>query len=260
MGSVAYSADRRAEVFFASFPSRRLNLGCGTDIRAEYTNVDMHDYGQANTIVGDVRNLNTLPSGNFDEIVAWDILEHIRHRETNDVLFEWNRLLGMGGRLNIRTTYLNGLVRLMEDSSYQTVKGQMILLTNLFSRQLIDGDYHLNAFTEPMIRFNLWATGFEIEDVSIRDGWIWDIWAVKSRSLVEPDLLDADDGAEDFVRRAYVRILGREADPEGLSVILERMADHWSREEVVRFLWSSEEHQASLVETAPVFSDPQPTQ
>ena len=98
-------------------------------------------------MVGEITDLPSLPSSNFEEIIAQDILEHIKFRDTLRALHEWNRLLVVGGRLYIRSTYLNGLARLFEKPENLAIEKQLMLLTNLFSRQLVPGDFHLTAFT-----------------------------------------------------------------------------------------------------------------
>lgn len=80
----------------------RLNLGCGTDIREGWVNLD----SVALPGVDVVHNLDEfpipLPTGRFEEIVCNDILEHI---ELVPVLRELHRLLAPGGVLHIRSPH-----------------------------------------------------------------------------------------------------------------------------------------------------------
>ncbi len=252
MSDTNYAVDPRAPAFFASYPSRKLNLGSGADIRDGYTNIDMHFYGVPNSLVGDVTNLDQLPSGNFDEIVAQDILEHIRFKETPMVLYEWNRLLRPGGRIFIRSTYLNGLLRLFEMKEHQSIGMQLTLLTNLFSRQLVDGDYHFTAFTEPMMRFYLWATSFDIETISVMDGWIFEIWAVKRHDIVAADI-QAVPNDKKFLQAIYRHLLNREVDVTGLKDYGEQLVSGSLRADITKQIWTSEEYQSYLVDSSPVF-------
>jgi len=245
--------DPRASAFFLSFPSRKLNLGSGADIREGYTNVDMNDYGRPDTMVGEITDLPGLPSSNFEEIIAQDILEHIKFRDTLRALHEWNRLLVVGGRLYIRSTYLNGLARLFEKPENQPIEKQLILLTNLFSRQLVPGDFHLTAFTEPLMRFYLWAAKFRIDTVSIKDGWIFEVWAVKESDCYSLEIAHSSLDDERFVRSAYQQILCREADPAGLEGFLAQLRSGMGRSALLKTLWVSDENQARLAATCPPF-------
>jgi SAM-dependent methyltransferase len=76
----------------------RLNLGCGTDIRAGYVNLDsaalpgvdvVHDIGE-----------RPLPfdAESFDEILCKDVLEHV---ELVPTMRELHRILRPGGRLRV---------------------------------------------------------------------------------------------------------------------------------------------------------------
>ena len=253
MPQPTYPADRRASSFFASYPSRKLNLGSGADIREGYTNVDMNVYDQPNTLVGEITDLPDLPSSNFDEIIAQDILEHIKFRDTLRALHEWNRLLAVGGRLYIRSTYLNGLTRLFERAENQPIDRQLMLLTNLFSRQLVPGDFHLTAFTEPLMRFYLWASNFRIDSISIKDGWIFEVWAVKESGCHSLELVSSDIDQRQFVRAAYQQILRREPDPSGLDSFVAQLNAGVSREIVLKALWVSDENQARLAAACPRF-------
>jgi|SRR5690242_13726071 len=194
---------------------RKLNLGCGFDYRPGYVNVDMHASTNPD-LVADVLDLSMLPRAFYDEIIAQDVLEHFRWCETPRALFEWNRLLRKGGTLFIRTTYLGGLARRFEYEEFQDIATQKLLIVNLFSQQLMKGDYHLTAFSERLIRYYLWETGYEIANISIRDGWLFEIYAHKVVEYYNEDLLYSDMTNNDLVREVYRRVLEREPEEDGL--------------------------------------------
>lgn len=83
-------------------PGRRLNLGCGTDIRPGFVNLDV----AALPGVDVVHDLDVLPlpfdDGTFAEIVCKDLLEHI---DLIGVLRECHRILVPGGLLHMQSPH-----------------------------------------------------------------------------------------------------------------------------------------------------------
>jgi SAM-dependent methyltransferase len=80
----------------------RVNLGCGTDIRDGWVNIDRHD--APGVIQYDISRL-PLPfeSGVVDEILASHVLEHLPCWE--DLMPELHRILRPGGILEVRVPY-----------------------------------------------------------------------------------------------------------------------------------------------------------
>lgn len=81
---------------------RRLNVGCGTDIREGYVNLDIAPLPGVDM----VHDMHKLPlpfqSEEFDEILCKDVLEHL---EYIDVLRELHRILRVGGVLIVRVPH-----------------------------------------------------------------------------------------------------------------------------------------------------------
>lgn len=84
--------------FQKSSKNNKLNLGCFTDRRPDYVNIDI-DPNVRPDITADVRKLHMLPDNSCSEILASHILEHFYESEVVPVLREWNRLLVPGGKL-----------------------------------------------------------------------------------------------------------------------------------------------------------------
>jgi SAM-dependent methyltransferase len=80
----------------------RLNLGCGTDIREGFVNLD----AAALPGVDVVHDLDVLPlpfeDGAFREIVCQDVLEHV---DLVGVLRECHRILAPGGAVHVRSPH-----------------------------------------------------------------------------------------------------------------------------------------------------------
>ena len=162
------------DVFAWELHPRRLNLGCGWDKRDGFLNIDLHGFHEPD-LVADVRNLDMLPSGQYDEIVAQDVLEHLTRADGPVALREWARLLRIGGQLVLRLPDLIGLLdtlRASDDPAHQTNMVQC-----LFGTQAYNGDFHLNGFTEALLRHALHDAGFDVESLVGRDGWLFDVVA-----------------------------------------------------------------------------------
>lgn len=84
----------------------RLNLGCGKDIRAGYTNIDIFP-ASPEVVRGDFTDLTKLKIADesAEEIVAIDAIQYIRHEQVPDVLIQWGQKLAKGGTLHIESYY-----------------------------------------------------------------------------------------------------------------------------------------------------------
>jgi predicted SAM-dependent methyltransferase len=161
---------------------KKLNLGCGWDLREGYINVDFQDFHKPD-LVADVRELSSLPSGWFEEIVAQDVLEHLPRLDTPRTLAEWNRLLCIGGLLHLRMPNIVGLAELLVRAENAGIENQKHLVQCLFGTQAYTGDWHLTSFTEPLVRHYLAEAGFDIVKLGSRDHWLFEVIAKKSRSV-----------------------------------------------------------------------------
>ena len=81
---------------------RKLNLGCGRDIKQGFINLDSIKLPGVD-VVHDIENL-PLPFSNeeFDEILCQDVLEHIKYIP---VLKDLHRILKTRGKLSIRVPH-----------------------------------------------------------------------------------------------------------------------------------------------------------
>lgn len=225
---------------------QKLNVGCGFDYRQGYVNVDMHARHKPD-VVADVLDLATFPTGFYEELIAQDVLEHVTRADVRKALFEWNRVLAMGGRIFIRTTELGGLVRLLEAPEHRGILDQERLIQNVFGTQAYTGDFHLNGFTEQLFRFYMWEAGFEVESLTLFHGAFLDSWGRKTRELGFSDEPSDD---QDFVERTFRRVLGREPRPDELSVDLGAPN---ARRALVMKLLLCDEHRDAMRRDPPTF-------
>lgn len=77
---------------------KKLNIGCGKDLRDGYINIDIVDYG-GNV----VHDLNKVPypfeDNTFDEILASHVMEHLNN--FNSTVTELHRILKPNGILTV---------------------------------------------------------------------------------------------------------------------------------------------------------------
>lgn len=79
----------------------KLNLGCGTDLRIGYINVDIRSDVGAD-LVHDITRQFPYSDGVADEIVARDVIEHLTLSQQEQLFTELHRLLISGGNLHLR--------------------------------------------------------------------------------------------------------------------------------------------------------------
>lgn len=98
----------------------KLNLGCGTDIRDGYVNVD---FRQTHPSVVQV-DLSKFPwpfeDDSADEILMLDFLEHFPYAQTKLILLECYRLLKMDGTLVVQVPDGVHLARALMQEGYYT--------------------------------------------------------------------------------------------------------------------------------------------
>lgn len=225
------------------FP-RKLNLGCGLDLRAGYLNVDLNAFNKPD-LVGDVRDLPMLPNGKYEEINAQDVLEHLPRTATASALREWNRLLRMGGTLVLRVPSLEGLAELFRKN--RSFNKQRELMQCLFGTQAYTGDFHMTSFTRLLLEGYLERTGFKLVRIDMMDGWLFNV-AAKKVAQVGPSL-DSQRASllkiandSDFVFEAYELLLRRKPDSGGQGFFLgSLMEGQLTREQVLCIIEGSPE-------------------
>ncbi len=170
-------------VFDPTGHPRKLNLGCGFDLREGYLNVDLQDFHRPD-LVADVRDLSMLPSDSFDEVVAMDVLEHLPRSDTARALAEWNRVLRVGGLLRLETSDITACGRYLIE--HDTATEHDGLLARLFGTQGYTGDFHLAGFTDLSLAQVLHDAGFHRTVVGTKDGWLLTSVSEKTDGVPDP--------------------------------------------------------------------------
>jgi hypothetical protein len=168
--------------------SRLLNIGCGYDKRAGYLNIDMDPACEPDFLVGP-NNADALPSNYFEKVLAKDVLEHIPRTQTLSALLQWAQYLKVGGRLELQTSSVYGIVDMMRQK--ETFEYHYGMSVCMFGSQAHAGDFHYTGFTEQTLRVHLLAAGFMPLSIKIDDGWLFHVQAIKFEDwTVEPKATD----------------------------------------------------------------------
>lgn len=209
---------------------KRLNLGCGFDIRAGYLNVDLNDFHSPD-LVADISDLRELPSGFYDEIIAQDVLEHMTREVAKKAFIEWTRILSDVGVLKIRVPSMIGLLGLLKTHPW-TVEAHSHIVHLMFGTQAYNGDFHQSGFTPPILLDWARNAGVMLTSAKEMDGWLYDVEFAKIRYPSN----------EEFIHASYFEFLGRAGDQEGIDTYLNLLdSGKISREDLIIILCSSEE-------------------
>ena len=184
----------------------KLNLGCGRDIRAGYTNVDARPLADNVTNV----DLSSLPwpwtDDSAEEIMMLDFLEHFSYRKTDKILQECWRILKPGGLLVVQVPDFEecakAVLRVLPFDCNNCEKQIVFIprdecphcghlradsddaaLNRLYGGQDYEGNWHHTAFTKDRMRRYLTRSGFDsfqdLELVHQRINWNFKMSAVK---------------------------------------------------------------------------------
>ncbi len=136
-----------------------LNLGCGRDVKEGFVNIDLFS-DNPNVVGMDVRKLE-LPDNCADFILASDILEHFPHRETDNILKEWARVLKPDAELMIRCPSL----KLQAEAYMAGVWNADVASYMIFGGQTNPGDYHCAGFDERTITARLDKAAMDVIEI-----------------------------------------------------------------------------------------------
>lgn len=212
---------------------RKLNLGCGHDLRDGYINVDLHARHNPD-LVADITKLDMLPSQGFDEIVAQDVLEHLERQKVQGAVVEWANLLAVGGVLRVRVPSLEHMLKALCRPENRSAKKADEIIHLIFGTQAYTGDYHLSGFTAAVLEARLENAGLKVCNAMLMYDMVYDVTARKCEQLTDP---------LEFVHNSYFAVLGRPADPDGLEYFSAKLSSNeLSRDQVLEILKNSDEY------------------
>ena len=143
-------------------PRKRLNIGCGNDIKDGYINID--EFVENNSITK-MSMLNLDFAGNFiDEIYTSHSLEHFGKDGVKQVLKECYRVLKTDGILKIEVPNLEKVLQNWLDTKEEDRWG--FPLDTIFGIQDNPGEFHKTGFTKQHLIDTVKQAGFDIDEIN----------------------------------------------------------------------------------------------
>lgn len=147
---------------------KKINIGCGTDIREDYINVD-HRAIDGVDVVADVLDL-PFPPNSLDEVFASHVAEHFIEKDLKAIIKYWFSLLSEGGVIRL-------IVPNIEEMAKRYAHGEISweqLRSVALGGQDYASDYHFNHFSvksmEKFINDTLPRADFVVVDSSRQNG------------------------------------------------------------------------------------------
>jgi len=126
---------------------KTLNIGAGERIYDYYptnnykcVNFDERDI-EGIDVKGDVKNLNMFSDGEFDLILASDIIEHFPISQIQGMLKEWSRVLAADGMIEFRLPNLAAICK-----QYISNKDARNVSWLLYGGQDYSGNFHYTGY------------------------------------------------------------------------------------------------------------------
>ena len=140
-------------------------------------------------ICADVRDLSALASESFDAVYMAHLLEHFERHELTVVMNEVERVLKLGGFVEIRVPHVQAVFEAvvngadLDDPLYQSAMGPIDALDVLFGhgRSLAEGKNfmaHRTAFTPGLLERVLTSSGLKIELLQPTDGMRFELCGI----------------------------------------------------------------------------------
>ncbi len=131
---------------------KKLNLGCGTDIREGFINLDIADLEGVDV----VHNINILPlpfeDNHFDFIVCQDVLEHV---DLIPVMKELHRILKKDAEMQIRVPHFTSANSYCDPTHKRSFTARTFdFFTNQSSLRNYYFDFHFEKIVHRKITFS----------------------------------------------------------------------------------------------------------
>ncbi len=191
---------------------KRLNLGCGTDLREGYVNVDFREPCDEKWDI--TQSPWPVEDDSIDEILMFDIFEHVSYLCADSVLFQTWRVLKPEGYVDIQVPDFEHCSYAALDTGaylcnscgassnrFSFVKGKRsccecgqsvydigrAAIQRLYGGQDYEGNFHFNAFTKELLVEQLKRVGFgDFEFLEKHHMWL--NWSIKIRAHKTGDI------------------------------------------------------------------------
>ena len=142
-------------------PPKRLNLGCGNDIKPGYINVDKYNNTKQVDYQWDLGKLE-VEDGELDEIYTAHVFEHIGINDIYAVVEEWRRALKPNGDLIIRMPNLEHEVKIWLEAPAEK---KWMEVSRIFGSQSHEGNTHFNGFNPDSLKSFIERFDFDVLEV-----------------------------------------------------------------------------------------------
>src|SRR5262249_51539157 len=103
-------------------------------------------------------------------------------------------------------------------------------------------------------RFYLWECGFDIVELRLNGGWLFECTARKARDYSFEELIRSRSDDDAFLTEAYEEILFRPPDQHGFPQFRRELQEgRLTRRDVVKFFLLSDERKQKMIAKAPAF-------
>jgi predicted SAM-dependent methyltransferase len=144
----------------------KLNLGCRSDIRPGFVNIDIQEFPGVDQVL-DAVTMTGYADNSIDFIVAQHLLQFIPRAKTVTALQNWLRILKPGAPLEIRVTDLAVVTRSLYLNNISQEMGlhHEMVISFLYGKQRDQHDICQNGFTSDFLQGILVGVGYQINNV-----------------------------------------------------------------------------------------------
>ena len=157
-GQLKNVIDEIEDLYGISSENLKLNLGCGTDIKPGYVNIDRYNNIAEVDLKADLGDL-PFDDRSVGEIYLSHVFEHIGLPDIYAIINEWKRVLRVGGKLVLRLPNLEHEVKLWLDTPDDK---KWFAVHKIFGSQSHEGNTHLNGHNPDSLKAFIESFNFNV--------------------------------------------------------------------------------------------------
>lgn len=187
----------------------KLNLGCGSDHKNGFINIDI-DKRLKPDLVHDVRNKLPFKANSVDHILLQDVLEHLTKEDGEKLLKDCSRVLRVGGTIDIRVPNLKKIFQ--KYGNYDD-----ILMLFLYGDTSVSGEWgaHKYGYTPFLMKQILVSNNIELFSEQV-DDTNYKFLGKKVDSFIENRYVIFGSG---WMPKKLIRTAGHKVDSEGEIIV-----------------------------------------